>query len=203
MIENLLVAGARIRWTKPNTVAQAQDGSIVASVNAGNPMTYLGSTQAQPRGGLFHRAPRVYQAPANTPVPHTWLDYIPGRTAYVGQGHDVLTGFMSGCLIARGTYNGAMSVFHMGTVENPVATNLVKIGFRTDLPGNASGFYPAAAWTVGERAATGMATDIVALVTSAGSFYSILLCHGVNEYIVGGIKKVPPLNRVAIMARLM
>jgi hypothetical protein len=202
MIENLLVAGARIRWTKPHTVAQAQDGTIVASVNGSNPMIYLGSTQTQPRGGLFRRAPQVHQVPPNTPVPHTWLDYIPGRTAYVGQGTDVLTGFMSGCLIARGTYNGAMCVFHMGTVENPAVTQSVKTGFRTALPGNATGFYPAAAWSVDERAATGRATDIIALVTSDGSFYSILLCHGTNEYIVGGIKKVNPLNRGQLMARL-
>jgi hypothetical protein len=47
-------------------------------------MTYLGSTQDQPRG-LFRRAPRVYQVPPNTLVPHAWLDYISGSTAFVAQ----------------------------------------------------------------------------------------------------------------------
>jgi hypothetical protein len=203
MIENALVEGARIRWQKPNTVPGTQDGTIVPSVNTANPMTYLGSTQPQPRGGLFRRAPRVYQMPVNSPIPHSWLDYITGRTARVVQGSDVVTGFMSGCLIARATWNGGMSVFHLGTVENPVATNLVKVAFRTQLPVNATGFYPHAAWSVAERTATGKATDILALVTSAGTFYSILLCHGNNEYTVGGIKKVPPMNRVLLMASLL
>ena len=203
MIENLLVAGARIRWQKPRTLGSANDGAIQPSINPANPMTYLGSTQDQPRG-LFRRAPRVYQVPANTPVPHTWLDYISGSTAFVAQGSDVLTGFMSGCLIARGTYNGAMSVFHMGTVQDPDVTRLVKTGFRTDLPGNATGFYPAAAWSVNERVATGRYCEVIALVTSSGSFFSILLCQWPNnEWTVGGIKQVLPLNRTRIMANLM
>ena len=203
MIENALVAGAKIRWAKPNTVAQTQDGTIVRSVNGANAMTYLGSTQQQPRRGLFRRAPQAYQMPANSVIPHTWLDYITGRTAYIAQGMDVVTGFMSGCLIARGTYNGSMSVFHLGTVQNPVATNQVKATFRAQLPDNATGFYPHAAWTIAERSAFRKATDIIALVTSAGSFYSIVLCHnGVNEFFVGGIKKVPPLPRAVLLNRL-
>ena len=203
MIENALVEGARIRWAKPNTVSQVQDGTIVPSVNGANQMTYLGSTQPQPRGGLFHRAPRAYRMPVNTQIPHLWLDYITGRTAYIAQTSDVVTGFMSGCLIARGTHNGGMAVFHLGTVQNPAATNLVKAAFRTHMPANATGFYPHAAWSINERTATGRATDVLALVTSAGSFYSILLCHGNNEFIVGGIRKVPPMNRVRLMAGLM
>lgn len=171
MIENILIEGARIRWTKPNTVSQTQDGTIVPSVNIASNMTYLGSTQQQPRGGVFRRAPQVYRMPVNSMIPHRWLDYITGRTAYIAQATDVVTGFMSGCLIARGTYNGSMSVFHLGTVENPVATNLVKATFRTQLPANATGFYPHAAWNINERTATRKATDILALVTSAGSFY--------------------------------
>jgi hypothetical protein len=203
MIENALVEGAKIRWSKPNTVSQTQDGTIVRSVNGANPMTYLGSTQQQPRRGLFRRVPRVYQMPANSVIPHTWLDYITGRTAYIAQGTDVLTGFMSGCLIARGTYNGTMSVFHLGTVQNPAATNRVKATFRGQLPDNATGFYPHAAWSVNERVAFGKATDIIALVTSAGTFYSIVLCHGSNnEFVVGGIKKVPPIPRAALLNRL-
>jgi len=141
--------------------------------------------------------------PANTPIRHTWLDYITGRTAYVAQGTDVLTGFMSGCLIARGTYSGGMKVFHLGTVENPAVTAQVKATFRAQLPNNATGFYPHAAWTIAERTAFKKATDIIALVTSAGTFYSIVLCHGKNgEYEIGGIKKVPPIARPALLAQL-
>ena len=203
MIENLLVDGAMIRWRKPITVAPpAMDGAIAASVNAPSPMTYLGSTQAQPRRGLFNRAPRVYQVPPNTLVPHTWLDYITGRTAYVVQGTDVLTGFMSGCLIARGTYNNAMCVFHMGTVDIPPAVNqLVKTGFRNELPDNATGFYPHAAWLAHELEAVSEAMNraiqIIALVTSAGTFYSILLCYERNfgEWTVSYTHLTLPTNR--------
>ncbi|MEW8385125.1 MAG: hypothetical protein AB2704_24955, partial [Candidatus Thiodiazotropha taylori] len=176
MIEHALVADAKIRWQKPATVAQQQNGAIVQSVSGASAMRYNGTNQQQ-RRGLFRRPARVYQMPLNSPIPHTWLDYIPGRTAYVGQGTDVLTGFMSGCLIARGTYQGGMKVFHMGTVENQVINNQVKATFRAALPNDATGFYPADAWTVAERAATNKATDIIALVTSGGGFYSILLCH--------------------------
>lgn len=205
MIENALVVGAKIRWMKPNVVNAPLDGEVVASVNPANQMTYLGSDLPKPKGGLFRKAaPRGYQMPVNTPLRHTWLDYIPGRTAYVTQGTDVLTGFMSGCLIARGTFNGNMSVFHLGTIQDPTVTRLVKTGLRTELPGNATGFYPADAFTVGERTATRKATDIIALVTGGGAFYSIMLCHGAaNEYTIGGIKLVPPINRVRIMTKLM
>lgn len=203
MIEQSLVAGAKIRWQKPNTVSQTQDGTIVPSVNGANNMTYLGSTQQQARRGLFRRAPQGYQLPVNTLIRHTWLDYITGRTAHIAQGTDVVTGFMSGCLIARGTYNGNMSVFHLGTVENPAVTNQVKATFRAQLPNNATGFYPHGAWTVNERLAFRKATDIIALVTSGGSFYSIVLCHGQNnEFEVGGIKKVQPLARPALLIQL-
>jgi len=209
MIEHLLVAGAKLRWGKPPTVPSVQDGAIQPSPTPANDMTYLGSTEDQPRG-LFRRAPPVYQVPANTPVPHTWLDYISGRTAFVAQRSDVLTGFMSGCLIARGTYNGAMSVFHMGTVNDREVTRLVKTGFRTDLPGDTTGFYPQLAWSFNERDVirlpdgTKPATEIIALVTSSGSFFSIMLCYCPNgEFMVGGIRRVPPLNRTRIMATLM
>ena len=209
MIQHLLVAGAKISWRKPPTLGSPNDGAIQPSTNPANAMIFLGSTRDQPRGlfsRLFRPAPSGYRVPENTPVPHTWLDYISGRTAFLAQGSDVLTGFMSGCLIARGTYNGAMSVFHMGTTQDQEVTRLVKTGFRTDLPGDTTGFYPAAAWSDNERVGTGQYTEVIALVTSSGSFFSILLCrpmHLYNEWTVGGIKQVPPLNRTRIMAKLM
>jgi hypothetical protein len=199
MIELALVAGTAIRWQKPNTLSQAQDGAVVASVNGANTMMYLGNT---PSKGAT--APKGYKMSANTPLPHTWLDYIAGRTAYVDQGTDVVTGFMSGCLIARGTHGGSMRVFHMGTIQNATVTNRVKATFRAQLPRDATGFYPAAAWSIAERANTKKATDIIALVTSGGSFFSILLCHGSSpsDFVVGGIKRVPPLSRSALLAKL-
>lgn len=204
MIELALVAGAKLRWRYPGTQdRQPKDGIIVRSVTAANTMTYLGSTQPLPR-----RAPHRYML--NQPIPHAWLDYIPGRTSYISQTqtrHDVLTGFMSGCLIARGTYNGQMSVFHLGTSDNIGISNLVKEAFRKQAPNitsNLTGFYPDKAWTINEigALAAGKATKILALVTSAGSFYSILLRHDNNDWIVGDIRAVPPLNRVGLMVSL-
>lgn len=201
MIEQTLFAGVRIRWRKPNTVPQPQDGAIVPRVNNASTMIYLGSTQQQ--GGLFRRAPRGYQLPVNTTIPHSWLDYITGRTAYIAQGMDVLTGFMSGCLIARGTQNGGMKVFHLGTVENPEVTKKVKKTFRDQLPKDATGFYPHEAWSFNERAVFKKATDIIALVTSAGAFFSMVLCHeGNGEFVVGGIKKMQPIARRGLLDRL-
>lgn len=202
MIETALVEGVRIRWAKPTTQAGGLDGDIVRNPRNFSPMTYLGNTQPQARGGMFNRAPQPYRMPANSTIPYSWLNYITGCTTYIEQNNDVLTGFMSGCLIARGTYDGKMSVFHLGTTQNPNVSKQVKANFRTQLPPNATGFYPHTAWSFNERAATGKATDIIALVSSGGSFYSILLCHGNQEFIVAGIKKVPSLSRAKLMASL-
>ena len=189
MIEQALTAGASIRWRKPNVAAPSNDGTIVQSANPANGMTYLGGAQ--------HRLPN------NSAVVHTWLDYIPGRTSYTAQTTDVLTGWMSGCLVARGTYAGGMKVFHIGTVQNPLVSTLVKNTFSGQLPANATGFYPHAAWTINERQAFRKATDILGLVTSSGGFYSVCLCHETGgKYSVGGIKKVPALQRATLLTRL-
>jgi hypothetical protein len=48
---------------------------------------------------------------------------------------------------------------------------------------------------------------IVALVTTSGDFYSVLLLvmgpASSNEWCVGGIKKVPPLNYQQLVAQLV
>jgi hypothetical protein len=157
-------------------------------------------------------------------VPHTWLDYAPGRTARVQiGGNDILTGYMSGCLIIRGIYNGAMSTFHVGTVVGNAAVNKrVKESFARDLPANATGFNPAGAWNpielVAKQTALGgprVATpNILALVTTTGAFYSVLMFNvmhhggwnnpaGQRYWCIGGKKAVPAINRVRLMASLM
>jgi hypothetical protein len=156
-------------------------------------------------------------------VPHTLLDYAPGRSAHgaIG-GNDVLTGYMSGCLIVRGTYGGVMSAFHVGTIDgNAVANRTVKQNFAQNLPANATGFNPAGAWNPGELAAAqanlggaGVATaNVIALVTTGGVFYSILMFNvndggwtnpaGRRRWCVGGIKQVPSLSRARLMASLL
>jgi hypothetical protein len=214
MIERYLRRGIVIRWNKPANFNGAVDGTIVNSVGAATPMTYEGldghRAALDPAFLLSQPSTMGYVIHARLPAPYTWLDYAPGRTAYVTQGAaDVLTGYMSGCLIARGTFSGAMSVFHLGTIENPDVNKVVKQTFRGQLPNDVTGFYPAAAWTPGERTninlqCDGSGTDIIALVTAAGIFYSIVLCHTriAGEVVIGGIKQVPAIDRPAMLREL-
>lgn len=214
MIEQYLRRGIVIRWNKPANVNGALDGAVVSSVGVATPMTYEGldgHREALDPAFLLSQPSTIgYRMHAPLPAPYTWLDYAPGRTARVNAGGaDVLTGYMSGCLIARGTFNGAMSAFHLGTIQDPTVSNLVKQTFRGQLPNDVTGFYPAAAWTAGERTIInsqcgGSGTDIIALVTSAGSFYSIVLCHTriMGEEVIGGIRQVPPLDRPSLLRHL-
>ena len=88
------------------------------------------------------------------------------------------------------------------------------------LPQDATGFNPAGAWTFGELATIqanlgGSAIPhIVALVTPAGVFHSIAMFDvqeknswnnpaGRRYMCVGGIKQVPPMTRVKLMAKLL
>jgi hypothetical protein len=82
------------------------------------------------------------------------------------------------------------------------------------------GFYPNAAWTPAEigtiqtrLGGSGGAPSIFALVTAAGAFHSIVMvpvqdpgwtdAAGRKYWCVGGIKAVPALNRVRLMASLL
>lgn len=224
MIEQRFIAGVRFLWTKPNDSMGPANGAIVASAGVANNLTYdgLDGHQAAISNALLAGAPIGMAMGAN--VPHTWLDYAPGRTARVQiGGNDILTGYMSGCLIIRGTYNAAMSAFHMGTIVGNAAVNkTVKKSFVRELPANATGFNPAGAWNHGEIAAKQIALggglvatpNILALVTTAGAFYSVLMFNvsdggswnnpaGRRYWCVGGIKQVPAINRVKLMASLM
>jgi hypothetical protein len=123
-------------------------------------------------------------------------------------GGDVLTGFMSGCLVAAWTENGVRYVGHVGTVEaNEQANQLVKQTFAAFMPQDTTGFFPLAAWDVGSeivpRASkfkTGVTPKVLGLVNTNGDFYSILLFMlGLNnDWCVGGIKKIPALHYDAV-----
>jgi hypothetical protein len=205
MIEQALVEGVKIRWSVPTQVLANRDGSIVQSVKPANPLIYLGKAR-QPSHRLFHGASQGYQIPVNSPIPHAWLDYNPGHTSYITQRMDVLTGLMSGCLIARGSYlgniaPGSIQVFHVGTIEKNNVNQCVKATFRMQMPVDTTGFNPAKAWSIPEREMinsrfNGVGSEVIALVTSGGTFFSVLLCrtNPSNEYVVGGIKRVSPID---------
>ena len=143
-------------------------------------------------------------------IPYMWCDYAQGRTAKKASGaQDVLTGFMSGCPIVR--FNeGGFKVGHIGTVQDPAVNLLVKNGARNFLAtvNSVTGFFPAAAWATDQIPVAkkhGANPKVVALVTGAGDFYSILMLQDMKllqQWVCGGIKKVPAMDYNAIRAAL-
>ncbi len=226
MIEAYFKSGIRFLWNKPNDSMGATNGSIVASQGVANRMTYDGldghRAIIDPRL-LLIQASNVLGIRKGAIIPHAWLDYAPGRTARLAiGGNDILSGYMSGCLIVRGTYNHTPSLFHVGTIVNNIAVNKsVKSTFAKELPADATGFSPSAAWQRGEMSAAqtkleGAAgtAQIFALVTRAGAFYSLMMIPvseggkwanpaGQKYWCVGGIKPVVPLTRTRLLAALL
>jgi hypothetical protein len=227
VIEQYFKAGVRFLWNKPNDAIGPTDGAIVNSVNAATNLSYDG-LDAHP--AVIDPALQGVQVGAvlglakGQNVPHAWLDYAPGRVARLpAGGGDILTGYMSGCLIARGTHAGAISAFHVGTIVGNAAVNqTVKRSFAANLPPDATAFNPAGAWNPGEVATiqqrlgggTVASDKIFALVTPAGTFYSLLMFNvqeagswtsptGQRYWCVGGIKQVPAMTRVTLMASLL
>lgn len=227
MIEQYFRPGVRFLWTKPNDAVGPTDGSIVPSVMLANPMSYDGldghAAVVDPALLAAHAA-AVLGLAMGAPVPHVWLDYAPGRTAQrpVGGG-DILTGYMSGCLIVRGTFGGVPSALHVGTIDGQPAINqVVKRQLAQQLPADATAFNPAGAWTPGEigtlqnrlGGAPVAAANVLALVTAAGVFHSILMFNvAVNQawnnpagrryWCVGGRNQVAAMSRVQLMAKLL
>lgn len=226
MLEHHFLTGTRYLWTVPNQMPPAtiaNVGAIVNSTIAANPLRYDGF-----RIGLHPGLEWAITAGAGNlgvlgaPLAHTWLAYSPGRTTYVNAGGDVLTGFMSGCVIARGTYAGAMRVFHVGTSDNTNHNRITKLNFSDHLPADATGFDPSAAWTHAERQTAlqhaglvaGPPRMVMALVTAAGHFFSFILFRvqengtytnpaGLTHYFAGGIKHVPALSRIQLRGALL
>lgn len=203
MIEKYLKLGVRYRWVSPQNVDGPRDGAIVDSVRPTAPLTYIGLGEVvAPELKLTHVSMLGLQM--NTPVQHQWLDYAPGRTARVPIGpYDVLTGFMSGCIIARWSDRGVNYVGHVGTIEpkdNP-ANRVVKRAFAFAMTRGATGFNPALAWSYGELAQISSkfrvpkVPKICALVTTHGEFYSVVMfIDGMNEWYCGGAKRVDPIS---------
>jgi hypothetical protein len=150
-------------------------------------------------------------------IPYNWLVYKLGHTTKrLLIAGDVLTGPMSGCPIVEWTQQGQRWVGHVGTVEdNPGTNKRVKENFGIAMPTQARGFYPAAAWTPNDIAAQQIQLDaksqprarIMALVTSSCEFFSILMFEFLastrNEWCVGGIKRIPPMNAVQLRTSLL
>ncbi len=214
MIENYFKLGTRYRWRKPANVDGPRDGTIVNSVRVTAPLSYicLGTVLDHSLMQLNLRQMRREPDPASIarlglhpgmPIQHQWLDYVPGRTSRVQMTrHDVLTGFMSGCLITRWQENGVTYAGHVGTVESdPNVNRAVKTAYRNVMPRNVTGFNPLRAWlndlpALCRRFEPVRTTpQICALVTTRGDFYSLVLFNdGTDEWYCGGIKRGQSLN---------
>lgn len=224
MIEQYFRAGIRYLWTKPGDVTGDRDGTIVPSVRDANDLTYdgLDGHQAAVDPLLLHtNVANEIGLAMGANVPHVWLDYAEGQTAWLPIGEsDILTGYMTGCLIARGTYQGAMNAFHVGTsISYPAINPIVKGTFAENLPDDATGFDPFGAWPNDEiipimtnlGGAPAAKPHFFALVTTAGAFYSILMfelaqdgrwTNPASYWCVGGKKLVPALDHDQLLAAL-
>lgn len=210
MIEKYFELGVRFRWNKPPNVDGPRDGIITESIRPTAPLTYVGlGSVVSPKLMMTHVSTIGLQM--NTPIQHQWLDYTPGRTARVPMGpYDVLTGFMSGCIIARWTERGVTYAGHVGTVESdPAADRLVKRNFAFKMPPGTVGFDPFAAWrddlpALGMRLS--MVPKVIALVTR-GQFYSIAMLIGTHggaqEYYCGGARLVAPIPHDTLKLRML
>ncbi len=224
MIEKYFVPGARFKWTIPAPVYQAMDGSIVDSQTASPQMTYDGLDDQFLAGSMYGGLPNVsaFGLRKGMQIQYQWLDYNLGRTARQPMGpYDVITGPMSGCLITRWTDKGINYAGHVGTVDDrPAENKTVKSTYARDLAANATGFNPAAAITFGDasvlqrRFRVAPSAKVCALVTTSGNFYALLflglqfdasdpsIVPG-QDWVLGAIKQVPPLNRIRLQAALM
>ena len=218
MIERYFEAGFTYNWNAPPKITtDPNDGTIFRS-GLNNPpvMTYTGL-----HAGLYTKTalPSTLGININTVIPHRWLNYVHGRTAYVRSTHtDVLTGFMSGCWICSWHEGGHRLVGHIGTVSfadrNQPPNTTVKQAFRNSAamqPGShIRGYNPALAWDPGETLQITNKTTLVqwaqvmSLVTTTNEFYSILMMQTKTpgKWICGGKKKVHAHHRATIQTAL-
>lgn len=210
MIEKYLKKGVRFRWQKPSDVLGPRDGAIVDGTRGTASMVYIGLGRVvDPMLMTTHVSMLGLQM--NMPIQHKWLEYAPGRTARVPLGpYDVLTGFMSGCIITRSFDRGVNYVAHIGTVVGDDNVNrIVKRAYAAAMPDQTTGFSPADEWSFPELSAMQRELnnfnrpEICALVTTSGSFFSVaFISDGNNEWTCLGCRPSVALPTISLKARL-
>jgi hypothetical protein len=215
MIENYFFRGMRFSWNPHGVGNLMYDGIVEASPPLpARPMTYQGVDVDLCTGPAETRRQRAIAQGLRLgfPINAIWLLYRPGRTTTVPLSSiDILTGFMSGCPIV--TFTTARSlVAHVGTVANePTINHKVKQTIRGILPNNAKGFDPSGVWTTNDRATlmqqirSPSIPQVVALVTTTGDFYSLLIGKYPNQpdsYVIGGCVPVPPWDYNKLVTQL-
>jgi hypothetical protein len=220
MIERYFVKGARFRWAPPPAVTtQPMDGAVVVTPpTPPGALTYVGMDGEIVDFGLPNVSTLGFTM--NMTVAYDWLSYVHGRTAKLASSGDVLTGFMSGCLIATWSDTGGRWVGHIGTIEskgkNEPPNSTVKIGFSTTMPPNVRGYNPATAFGPEEimpilSKCTGKPeVRIVSLVTAASDFYSILFVRRndlnlkeMDIWVCAGKKQVPGMGHQGLANELV
>jgi hypothetical protein len=209
VIENYFFRGMRFEWAGYGELMLKDDGLVENNtVVPPQLMTYKGVDMDLCTGPSLQHRQRALGAGLRlgTVIDFTWLLYRPGRTVTTPlAGKDVLTGYMSGCPIA--TYNsGGMKVAHVGTVaNNPIVNAKVKQNFKAVLDPAAKGFNPNAAWpdrtTFKNQLKMPATPPVVALVTSSGKFFSLLLGSYPmerNHWVVGGILPCPAWDKAQL-----
>ncbi|MGD8322471.1 MAG: hypothetical protein PVJ02_18610 [Gemmatimonadota bacterium] len=213
MIEKYFMTGVRFKWAcPPADPGKTKDGSIIDSPpRPASAMVYDGMD-----GELYDlSAPHVSTVglTMRMNIPYEWLVYAHGHTTKLSPTRDVLTGPMSGCLITQWTDQGRRYVGHVGTVESSASVNQkVKTAFAAAMPQNTTGFNPANAWNPGEIAqkmgkfGKVPAVRIMALVTTGGQFYSVLMFElqggEANRWCCGGAKRVQAMDANALRTAL-
>jgi len=200
VIERYFTQGRRFKWAEPREAEAGTDGAIIDNpLVPHGPMAYDGLD-----GRLYKRTTANIIADGRlgltmgTGIPYNWLAYAPGRTTRLSAAGDVLTGPMSGCIIAVWQAGGKRYVGHIGTVGDKDLDDKVKAIFAANMPQNTSGFNPGSGvWNID---APGIIAQIIpmykwiqlALVTANNQCYSILMLKTKhpNQWCVGGIKRV-------------
>ncbi len=208
------VPGRKFGWTCPREAVIRRDdwdGEIIANNSGARNMipsgwdehvwTKLNQNMNKPRGVL--------------PVaPLTWLNYGPGRTIKAPLNNaDLLTGPMSGCLLAIWKDDGnADFAAHIGTTSNAPAdqppNTTVKLKFYTMLislqnPNSVKGFSPLRAWSDSDIGGLTVlkppdteAPKLFGLMTAQKKFFSLALVkyNRVDEWVCLGIKPCGALD---------
>lgn len=220
MIEKYFIKGITFSWTPPSSVEPpARDGAIVRSGTSHPPALTMTGIDTEIKYG--HSVPPIgFGLAPGAIVPHRWLNYVLGRTAYVGAvNSDVLTGFMSGCRICLWTEGGHRRVGHIGTVSDAKAdeppNTTVKTAFAASPAGhvnaNLQGYNPALAWdfpgitkVMSESKGKVLNPKVMSLVTAQNKFYSVLMIQKgyTNTWVCGGKKLIPATDRATMLQEL-
>ncbi len=215
------VPGRKFKWACPKEAVIKQsdrDGEIVANNNVARNMLPNGWDQ-HVLAALNQKGPPIFVQPV---TPLNWLEYGPGKTKEAPLNNaDILTGPMSGCLLAIWTdNNNAGCAAHIGTTsdadvdEPPNAT--VKQQFYAMLgllqkPNSVKGFSPLRAWSDSDLngllqikpSGTGVPT-LFGLMTAQKNFFSLALAKysGVDEWVCLGVKRCQGLDYAGLRAAL-